>query len=234
MQSPCSKSPQNAALTGLFPLAIALGLFAWLVACGPATQKTKTTGPFLTIQNGRFEVTSVYLTTDVVPSGQAMGSGNLSFDFSGDTSGTFIASGPLVSNQTQNIGVGAFIVRIWDEDYSIFREGMSVLGFYPKSNGKADVFVLGTKTDVLLDSIKAGNIYGIGPNNRFNGLYLKGINISDFWQGEKNFIEAADQAFIIQEGLIGIDARDSTHVAGIFSGTTHITVSSRPEIFLLH
>lgn len=178
--------------------------------------------PFLNIDNGFFEVETVIQEENSSDSsGMALGSGSLSFTYTGDINGTFFASGPLVSDQTAKDGVGAIITLVENVDFETFDEGFSLLAFHPTGDGKADVFILGTKYDSPLTSLKAGDVFGIGPLEPFNGLYLNGIDIIEFWKGEKNFIETADIAFVLTVGVIQIATRDSTHIRGSFFGTTH-------------
>ncbi|MFQ6115524.1 MAG: hypothetical protein ACE5NG_15805, partial [bacterium] len=153
--------------------------------------------------------------------GDSLGSGSISFDFLGDISGTYSASGPLVSNQTENDGVGAILTLLEGEDLETTYEGLSLLGFHPTGDRKVDVFLLSTKIDAFLPAIEPGNSYGIGPLAPFNGLFLNGLDITEFWAGEANFIETADRAFVLKLGLVSIASRDSTHFTGSFFGTTH-------------
>ena len=190
------------------------------IGCGKEGEKAKNPGPFLSIQDGHFQIEASILAENATSAGPALGSGSLSFNFSGDTSGTYAISGALVDDQTENQGVGAILAPIDDEEFGTVIESFVIIGFDPTGRGKADIFLLSTKIGVVLDSITAGNTYGIGAFADFNGLFFNGLNISEFWAGERNFIDIADRAFIIEEGIIQITATDSTHISGTFFGTT--------------
>jgi hypothetical protein len=180
--------------------------------------------PFLVIDNGRFEVDAVVVAED--SNSNDLGSGSLSFSFSGDVSGTYSASGRLATNQKDHAGAGAVITLIENVDFNRIEEGFSVVGFHPIGGGRADVLVLGSKHLVSFASLKAGDTYGIGPDFPFNGLYLAGVNIDKFWAGAEDLLETANKAFVIRFGAISITARDSTHIIGTFLGTTDPNRSS--------
>lgn len=196
------------------------GLIAVCLACQKPNDTSNADTPFLEISNGQFEIHAVILNPDGTTPGNAMGSGTLTFDYSGDSSGSFFASGALLNNQTEHAAVGALLDKIPDEDYGGNNEGLSIMGFRPVADGKADIFILGTKTDVELDSIKAGHNYGIGPLDRFNGVYFQGLSIPAFWAGRENLLEVAERSYILTSGIIVFTFRDSTHFRGTFSGRT--------------
>ncbi len=204
-----------------FPGFLAASLLA-LIACRNSAETDRLNEPFLQITNGRFEVQPVVLYNDTTYAGMPMGSGSLEFDYDGDLKGRFTANGALFVAQKDSQGVAAIIAKLFSIDFQEYREGLSLVGFRPRGDGAADIFVLGTKVGVALDSIQTGFSYGIGPLQPFNGLFLVGLDINEFWAGEKNFIEIAENAFVLSAGIITIDSRDSLRVSGQFAGTTDI------------
>ncbi len=200
-------------------------LFALLLAgsaCRNSAESDQQNEPFLQITNGRFDVKAVILYNDTSYTGMPMGSGTIAFDYDGDLKGNFSASGALFVAQKDSQGVAAIIAKLFSIDFEEYRESLGLVGFRPRGDGTADIFVLGTKVGVSLDSIQTGYSYGIGPLQPFNGLFLLGLDIDEFWAGEKNFIDIAENAFVLTAGFITIDARDSSAVSGTFAGTTDI------------
>jgi len=207
-----------------------IGLIPFLLACESKIELKSGDQPYLLIENGKFSVDAVVIRSDTTWDGMPMGSGTLSFDYSGELTGKYDISGSLVRSQKNKDGVGALIAVIFDISFQIYQEGLSLIGFRPKGNGKADVFILATKRDVALDSLKAGDVYGIGSFAPFNGLFFVGLDIDEFWAGEKNFLQIADSAFVLTAGQIAIQSRDSTKIVGSFVGTTDISRTGKPLI----
>ncbi|MFQ5823358.1 MAG: hypothetical protein ACE5JB_04815 [bacterium] len=204
------------------------------IACSKGDDNNEDSRPFLNIENGQFEVDAILITENGIDSSASpYGSGSISFDFAGDITGTFSVSGALDSNQTENDGVLAILNVFEDEEFETINEFLSLLGFHPTGDGKADVFVLGSKSDFPLSSIEPDNSYGIGTSAPFNGYFLKGLDIAEFWAGETNFIETADKAFVLTVGLISFASRDSTHFTGSFFGTTDVNQNTISKHFLL-
>ena len=52
-------------------------------------------------------------------------------------------------------------------------------------------------------------------------VFLNGIGILEFWAGETNLLEATDNAFFPEAGLVSINARNGTNIRGTFEGATH-------------
>ncbi|MCI0698908.1 hypothetical protein L0337_43770 [candidate division KSB1 bacterium] len=203
-------------------LAVLIGpLFVFIfVACEPDFKTNTKSQPFLTIENGQFDVNAIIIDDSTDLNTSARGSGSFAFDYKGDISGRFSVSGTLVFNQATNDAAGAVVEQFEDPVAGIPAEALSLVGFHPTGNGKADIIVLGTKSQASPSPFKAGDIHGIGPSGSFNGLFLSGIAIADFWAGEKNLIDASDRAFVFTAGFIRFDSRDSTHVTGSFATTT--------------
>jgi hypothetical protein len=164
--------------------------------------------------------------------GYALGSGALSSSFSGDKSGTYSVAGPLVSDQVENPAVGAIFTPGEDVTTGGTIEGFSILGFHPTGNGKADIFILGTKTDAPLTSIEPGVTYGIGSFAPFTAVFFVGVNIQDFW-AQADLVESSDSAFQLAVGDMNIAVRDSMYVSGTFSGTTDPNRSTLSKSFIL-
>ncbi|MFQ5771179.1 MAG: hypothetical protein ACE5HX_11625 [bacterium] len=214
---------------------IIIGIAFFNIVCGKDNNNTKESTSFLNIENGHFEVDAIILTDNSsINSGTPLGSGSLSFEFTGDDSGTFSVSGSLVSQQTQNNAVGAIVVKLEENDVGTLNEGFSIVGFHPRGDGKADVFVLGTKNSVSLFPFKSGDVFGIGTFDPFNGLYLQGIKIEDWWDERTNKLEVSDKAFTLEAGIIQFTFRDSTHISGIFFGTTDTNQSGLSKRFILN
>jgi hypothetical protein len=189
-------------------------------ACEPDFKTNTKPQPFLTIENGHFEVNAIVIADSADLNTPARGAGSISFDYKGDMAGTFSVSGPLAFNQATNEGTGAVIEKFENPVAGIPAEALSLVGFHPTGNGKADIIVLGTKSEASPSPFKAGDIHGIGPSGTFNGLFLNGVAIADFWEGKKNLIEVSDRAFVFTAGFIRFDSRDSTHITGSFAATT--------------
>lgn len=207
------------------------GLILFFCACG-GDKAVDTSNPFLIVQEGEFEVEAVITGSDMLLVG-ALGSGTLSFRFSGDITGTFSVSGALESSQTDNEGCGSLIIKTEDDITGRLNEGFSVLGFRPTDSNKADVFLLGTRRDAPLSAIEAGVDYGIGPLGAFVALYIVGVDIEEFWAaGETgtDLTEVSERVFQLALGVISITSRDSTRITGAFSGTTDANQTSKPAI----
>ena len=202
-----------------FLLAIFFVFSAICINCGNGGGINEEERPFLVIESGRFDLNAIVQEGGSVNNSTALGSGSLSFSFTGDIAGSYSASGPLVEAQTDT-GVGAILTLIEDIDFERFNEALSMLAILPTGNGQADVFVIGSNAAV--DTLEPDLFYAIGPSGLFNGLFLNGIDIQEFWAGQSNFIEIADRAFVITAGEVFISNRDSTRITGTFAGTTHV------------
>ncbi len=154
-------------------LALFLGASIILLSCGKNSVGNEEQRSFLNIDNGQFNVNVIVV--DVTDDGSGpRGSGSVSFDFSGDITGSFSASGLLTTAQTDTQGVGAVITKIENPDFDRFDEVISLLAFNPTGNGKADVFILGSTTPV--DSLQTGTSYLINPLGPFTtAVFLNGI-----------------------------------------------------------
>jgi hypothetical protein len=174
----------------------------------------------LTIENGQFDVKAIIIDDSTDLNTPARGAGDLAFDFKGERTGKFSVSGPLTFNQTTNDATGAVVEKFENPVAGTPAEALSLVGFHPTGNGKADIIILGTKSQASPSPFKAGDIHGIGPSGSFNGIFLNGVAIADFWEGKKNLIDASDRAFVFTAGFIRFDSRDSTHITGSFAATT--------------
>ncbi|MDQ7052271.1 MAG: hypothetical protein Q9P14_05065, partial [candidate division KSB1 bacterium] len=114
-------------------------------ACRNSAESDRQNEPFLQITNGRFDVQAVILYNDTSYTGMPMGSGTIAFDYDGDLKGSFSASGALFVAQKDSQGVAAIIAKLFNIDFEVYREGLSLVGFRPRGDGTADIFVLGTK-----------------------------------------------------------------------------------------
>lgn len=186
--------------------------------------------PFMEIQNGQFEVDAILTINSADTGGMLLGSGSVSFSFSGDTSGTYSAAGSLLLNQSDTSGVGAILNRIENLDLNTVDEGFTLLAFFPTGDGKTDILTIGTKLFSPVDTLQQGFVYGIGPNSAFLAAYFKGLQISDFWSGQANFFDASEKAFNFTLGTVFISERDSTHITGTFAATTDPNRSSETGI----
>ncbi|GEM_PF-4359894 len=189
-------------------------------ACEPDFKTNTEPQPFLTIENGQFEVRAIAIDDSTDLRNTARGSGSLAFDFKGELSGKFSVSGVLTFNQTTNDATGAVVEKFEHPITGFPAEALSLIGFHPTGNGKADIIVLGTKSQASPAPFQPGDTHGIGPSGTFNGLFLNGIAIADFWEGKKNLIDVSDRAFVFTAGFIRFDSRDSTHITGSFAATT--------------
>ncbi|MFQ5603343.1 MAG: hypothetical protein ACE5HS_08760 [bacterium] len=214
-------------------LIFVLALCGFIAACGTDSENKQEPAPIVNITNGQFDVVAIMPEDLTNEDGAPFGSGSLSFKYSGDDSGAFSVSGPLAIGQIQNDAVGATLVKLEENDLGTQNEGFTVVGFHPLGNGKADIFVLGTKTNTSVLPIKNGDAFGIGPLEFFNGLFLKGIKISDWWDVNTNKLEVAEIAYTIESGFIQFATRDSTHFRGTFAGTTATGPNISPLPFLL-
>ncbi|MFQ5752942.1 MAG: hypothetical protein ACE5HI_13190 [bacterium] len=215
-------------LQQILNVAVFVGIFLVFVACGDDIKNE----PIITIDItiGEFDVHAVPLENSNNPNQGPLGSGSLSFFFSGNDSGTFNVSGSLATNQKQNDGVGALIGPFEVQD--VQGEGFSMLGFHPIGNDKAEIFLIGASGNVTpLQSLVPGN-YPIGPSAPFTGFYLMGIKIVEFWAGDKDLIKAADKAYVISQGILTIGIRDSTHLTGSFSGTAALQPDNQSQTTL--
>lgn len=200
-----------------------IGLFVFLsslASCDKSLDSKTPDIPVINFDNGQFDIQAVVLDTNATSSGPNLGSGTLSFRYSGDMSGNFSASGSLVINQNDSSGVAALLSIFEDIELDIFLEGLSLIAFQPTSDGKADVFALNSKVGIGFQSIKTGDIFGIGDLAQFNGALYKGLKISEFWSGDANFLETSEHAFVIADGVISIISRDNNLITGTFFGTT--------------
>lgn len=223
---------KNSRCSGITPAALSIFLLL-LSACDSRPEFTEQVAPFMEIIDGQFDVNAVLTINTANPTDSLLGSGSLSFDFNGDTSGTFSATGALVNNQSTVSGVGAVLDRVDNLDFNTIDEGLSLLAFIPLGNGKADIFSLGTRLTNPVDSVQAGESFAIGPNAPFVAAYFKGVNITDFWRGSSNLFETAEAAFGFTAGSIFISERDSLHIRGNFFCTTDPARSSDGGIFIL-
>ncbi|RMD88075.1 MAG: hypothetical protein D6813_12635 [Calditrichaeota bacterium] len=203
---------------------IFLGFCIFYLSCSKDNKPKEEVRPFLNIEKGTFDVDVIIQQpgeTTGNSSGTPLGSGKLSFKYSGDIEGDYSVSGSLVVNQQEKQGVGAVLSLMEDLIFpDQINEALSILAFYPRGDGKADIFLLGNKTDFPVSSIEPGDVFGIGPLDPFNGLFLEGLDINEFWAGEANFLETAEKAFVMTAGFVEIVARDSSHIVGNFAGTT--------------
>lgn len=204
-----------------------------LSACDSEPDFAKNESPFMEITNGQFEIDAILTINSADPSDSLLGSGSLSFDFAGDINGTYSAAGQLILNQTDSGGVGAVLDRVNNLDFNTIDEGFSILGFLPRSNGRADIFSVGTQLFAPVDSIEAGRTFGIGPSGPFVGAYFKGVAIADFWSGDVNLFQASEQAFGFTAGTLFISTRDSTHITGSLTATTDPSRSSGTGSYIL-
>lgn len=214
----------------IMPLLLAAALFS----CSNDDDPGNAITPFMLIEEGQFSV-EVLLNTDTSNQDSTfLGAGTISFDFSGDTSGAFFASGPLYLNQrADSTGVGALLDRIFNAVFGGVDEGLSLLAIVPVGNGKVDVLTIGTRLFEPVDTLQVGVNFGIGPNAPFIAAYFKGLQITDFWDGASNFFEASDRAFSFVSGRLTLTERDSTHVSGEFIATTDPQRSSNSGAYLL-
>ncbi|RMF64078.1 MAG: hypothetical protein D6743_09810, partial [Calditrichaeota bacterium] len=87
--------------------------------------------PLFQIRNGRFDVTAIISFSDSTYSGMPMGSGTIGFDWEGETTGNFSVTGSMEYAQKETPGVAAIIAKIFDIDFEVYREGLSLLAFKP-------------------------------------------------------------------------------------------------------
>jgi hypothetical protein len=197
---------------------ILLGLWLTDLGCGPNKTGSQGRTEVLQIDDGEFEVEAIII-QGIDPGTGPRGSGSLSFTFTGDDSGSFSASGPLTTGQTDSAGVGAVINQIENPDLLLVEETFSLIAFRPTGDGKADVFIVGGPNAV--DAFDPGLFYSIGPSGFFStGLFLRGIEIPTFWAGQTNFLDTAQQAFVLHTGALFISTRDGAQLTGTFTGQT--------------
>lgn len=204
--------------------------FLVLTSCGNELEITSK-NPYMIIEDGIFEVQSMILDTLAESAGPDLGSGTLSFKYSGDIEGTFSASGPLVENQTES-GVGAVLSFIlFNTQPASYLQGLELIAFNPTGNGKADALILFTKNG--LQSITAGDIHGVGSLEEFSVAFFTGLKISDFWKAEKNFVDVADKAFFLQGGALAFTSKNENEISGTFVGTTDVNRASTSNRYIL-
>ncbi len=219
-------------LTNILFCLVLFGFSVIHIACN-TDEANKDTSLFMEILNGQIEVDVKLIDDSGSTSATPYGSGTISFDYSGDMEGTFSVTGALDSLQTDKDGVLAILNVFKDDDDITTDEFLSLIGYHPTGDGKANVLLLNQKNDWPLTSIEPGFSYVIGTGAPFNCAFLIGLDITEFWAGEKNFIEIADKAFAISTGLLNVTSRDSTHFHGSFLGTTNSGQNALSKHYLL-
>lgn len=166
--------------------------------------------PLIRIADGQFEIDAMSETsTD-------LGSGTIAFTYDGDVTGTFSASGALQENQRESGGAGGRLLRVLDEVLGGFTDGFTLIGFHPTGDGKAEALIVGSNANSGPIETLTPGVYGIGPLAPFTGVFLKGVDIDDFWAGEKDLVQVSEVGVVFTQGSLSVTSRDSTHVVGTF------------------
>ncbi len=194
-----------------------------LSACTERLQVPENDFPFMQIENGEFTINTIVNPDPFGTTPDSLGSGSISFRFDGDTTGAFSSLGVLLKGQRE-AGVGGMINLVSNTGLSSVNEALSIFGVLPaEEEGKADIFLLTMSTQAAVDSLRTGKTYFIGLGSEINGFYLKGLEADIFWEARSNYIDFADESYILADGSLTITERMGNIINGTFSATTDPT-----------